>query len=307
MVIKMIVSGQGLKKYLVDSQSGKVQPIRSRHKIYFQDAINMKELETESVHLILTSPPYWNIKDYGNEAQIGFNDTLAEYINKLNKIWGECVRVLKPGCKMAIDIGDMFISAKKSKQIYQIIPLHAYIINDIASSFREEMVYLGTINWRKVTTSNTSGGGKVMGSYPYPRNGYFFVNQEFIMIFRKKGKDSKPSPEVKEKSKLTLDEWRAFFKDVWTFPGIKQEHHIAMFPDELAWRLIRMYTFVGDTILDPFLGSGTTTKVAVELERNSIGFELGFQTKSGQNWKKVIKDKIKSARQGTPFQIEFIE
>ncbi|MHA1265260.1 MAG: DNA-methyltransferase [Candidatus Helarchaeota archaeon] len=302
----MIVLGKGLDNFLSNSAGAEAIPLLSQHKVYFKDAINIKELEPESVHLILTSPPYWNIKDYGNAKQIGYHDTLEEYINKLNAIWRECVRVLKPGCKMAINIGDLFVSAKKGQQIYQVIPLHAYIINDILSSFQDNIVYLGTINWRKVTTSNTSGGGKIMGSYPYPRNGYFFVNQEFIMIFRKKGKDPRPTPKIKEESKLSLDQWREYFKDVWTFPGIKQVHHIAMFPDELPKRLIRMYTFLGDTVLDPFLGSGTTTKVAIELQRNSIGFEIGFQPANNLNWKKVIKDKISAAEKGFPFKIDFI-
>lgn len=279
----------------------------TRHKIYFKNANFIKDLNPECAHLILTSPPYWAIKDYGNEQQIGFKDSLNQYLIKLSNIWKECIRVLKPGCKMAINIGDMFISAKKGKQIYQIIPLHAYIINDITSSYFDKIVYLGTINWRKVSTSNTSGGGKIMGSMYYPRNGYFFVNQEFIMIFRKRGKDPRPDPEIKKASKLTLEEWRTYFNDVWTFPGIKQNGHVAMFPDELPKRLIKMYSFLGDTILDPFLGSGTTSKVAAELGRNSIGFEIGFKTNDDRNWKRVIKDKMNNAKADIPYKCEYID
>lgn len=263
----------------------------STHKIYFQDAINIKNLKDESVHLVVTSPPYWKIKDYGHKNQIGYNDSLNEYFENLNRIWKECVRVLHPGCKMCINIGDQFLRAIKKKRVYQTVPLHSLLINEILREFGNKMVYLGSINWSKVSTSNTSGGGKIMGSIYYPRNGYFFINREYIAIFRKLGKDPKPNPEIKEKSRISIEEWREFFKDTWTFPGVTQNEHDAMFPEELPRRLIRMYSFVGDTVLDPFLGSGTTTKVAADLGRNSIGFEIGFNR---ENWKQIIKEKIES-------------
>ena len=149
--------------------------LETEHRIYFQDAINLKKLNEKSVHLVVTSPPYWKIKDYGNKEQIGYNDSLNEYFNKLNRIWRECLRVLHPGCKLCINIGDQFLRAIKNKRVYQIVPLHSLLINDILREFRDEVVYLGSINWNKVSTSNTSGGGHIMGSIFYPRNGYFFL------------------------------------------------------------------------------------------------------------------------------------
>jgi len=277
-------------KVVKDSQEKDLN-LETTHRIYFQDAINLKKLESKSVHLVVTSPPYWQIKDYGNKNQIGYNDSLNEYFTKLNRIWRECIRVLYPGCKLCINIGDQFLRAIKKKRVYQVIPLHSYIINDILREFGEKVVYLGSINWNKVSTSNTSGGGHIMGSIYYPRSGYFFINREYIIIFRKLGKDPKPNPEYKELSRISLEEWREFFKDTWNFPGINQEDHDAMFPEELPRRLIRMYSFVGDTVLDPFLGSGTTCKVASKLGRNSIGFEIGFNR---DNWKEIIKKKIES-------------
>ena len=275
--------------------------LETNHSIYFQDAINIKKLKDKSVHLVVTSPPYWKIKDYGNEDQIGYNDSLVEYFERLNAIWKECIRVLHPGCKLCINIGDQFLRAIKNKRVYQIIPLHSMLVNEILREFngdqlknkKEGVVFLGSINWNKVSTSNTSGGGHVMGSIYFPRNGYFFINREYIVVFRKLGKDPRPDPVLKEASRISLEEWREFFKDSWSFPGINQEIHDAMFPDELPRRLIRMYSFIGDTVLDPFLGSGTTTKVASELGRNSIGYEIGFNK---NDWRDVIKKKIESGQ-----------
>ncbi len=265
--------------------------LETEHKIYFQDAINIRKLKEKSVHLVVTSPPYWKIKDYGNKEQIGYYDSLNHYLEKLNNIWGECIRVLYSGCKLCINIGEQFLRAIKNKRVYQIVPLHSYLINGILREFKDKVVYLGSINWNKVSTSNTSGGGHVMGSIFYPRNGYFFINREYIVIFRKNGKDPKPDPELKKKSYIPIEDWREYFKDTWNFPGITQEEHDAMFPEELPQRLIKMYSFVGDTVLDPFLGSGTTCKIASELGRNSIGYEIGFNR---ENWKQIIKEKIES-------------
>ena len=276
--------------------------LETSHKIHFQDAINLKKLKDKTVHLVVTSPPYWKIKDYGNEEQIGYNDSMNEYFDKLNAIWKECIRVLHPGCKLCINIGDQFLRAIKNKRVYQIVPLHSHLINDILREFGEDVVYLGSINWSKVSTSNTSGGGHVMGSIFYPRNGYFFINREYIAIFRKLGKDPRPDSELKEQSYIPIEDWRELFKDTWNFPGIVQKDHDAMFPEELPRRLIRMYSFAGDTVLDPFLGSGTTSKIAVEMGRNSIGYEIGFNRDS---WKQIVKQKISSGVKNYPAKFNY--
>ncbi len=271
--------------------------IKSNHQIFFQDAINIRKIPKGSIDLVVTSPPYWKIKDYGNENQIGFHDSLSEYMNKLIEIFKACVNALKPNSKLCINIGDQFLKAQKiPKRVYQIIPLHSMIINRLLIEMENELVYLGSINWLKVTTSNTSGGGQIMGSYPFPKSGYFFVNREYIAIFRKLGKKTRKENVdkiLKEYSRLTLEEWREYFKDSWQFAPATQDSHVAMFPEELPKRLIKMYSFVGDTVLDPFLGSGTTILTAAKLGRNSLGYEIGFQTKDDSDWKKLIKKKIK--------------
>jgi site-specific DNA-methyltransferase (adenine-specific) len=249
----------------------------------------MSEVNNNSVHLVVTSPPYWNIKDYGNPFQIGYRDSLATYIAKLRNVWRECIRVLKPGCRLCINIGDEYIRANRNTP-YQIIPLHVHIVNDIMNNFKEKVVYLGSIIWQKIPTTRTTGGASVMGSYGYPRNGYVSYNYEYIAIFKKLGTAPKP-PKNKEKEKIELKEWRKLFNGIWKFNGARQIGGIAIFPDELPARLIRMFTYAGDTVLDPFLGSGTTTKVAFEMGRNSIGYEIGFQTENDE-WKEIIKRKI---------------
>lgn len=270
------------------------QSCTTSHRLYLGfDSRWMKAVGDETVHLVVTSPPYWNIKDYGNNRQIGYRDTLSGYIQKLNRVWDECLRVLKPGCRMCINIGDEYISAK-GKTPYQIIPLHSYLVNNVVlhTFRRRKVLYLGSIIWQKIPTTRTSGGASVMGSYGYPRNGYISYNYEYIAIFKKRGQPPKP-PDNKEKERIDLHGWRELFNGVWRFNGARQAAGIAVFPDELPRRFIRMFTYEGDTVLDPFLGSGTTTKVALGMGRNSIGYEIGFRSPLMQeDWTEMVKTKI---------------
>lgn len=264
-------------------------------RIYNSDCREMDEIEDESVHLIVTSPPYWQIKDYGNDKQIGWDQSLQEYLESLNEVWRECFRVLKPGCRLCINIGDQYVRKTKSRP-YQIIPLHSMILNDIfrmrVNDKDETPTYFGSILWKKVSTTNTSGGGKFMGSYPHPRNGMVTYNFEYIAIFRKPGKPPAVDPEIKKMETFTKDEWKEFFLGTWNFPGVRQKHHMAMFPDELPYRLIRMFSFPGEIVLDPFAGSGTTLKVANELRRNAVGYEIGWDTGSDTKWEDVVREKV---------------
>ena len=240
------------------------------HKIVNGDSRNMSDLDTHSVDLIITSPPYWQLKDYGIEHQIGYNDTYEQYINHLNLVWQECYRVLEGGSRLCINIGDQFARAVYYGR-YKVIPIRTEIIKFCEAIGFD---YMGAIIWQKKITSNTTGGASLMGSYPFPKNGILSLDYEFILIFKKLGSAKKPTPEIKAMSKMTKAEWKLYFDGHWNFGGVRQSEHIAMFPEELPKRLIKMFSFVGDTILDPFLGSGTTSLVAKKLNRNSVGYEI---------------------------------
>ena len=244
--------------------------MKTTHTIIIGDSRKMESIRDRSVHLVVTSPPYWQLKDYGNGSQIGFNDSYEDYINNLNLVWNESCRVLDNGCRLCINIGDQFARSVYYGR-YKVIPIRTEIIKFCETIGFD---YMGAIIWQKVTTTNATGGATIMGSYPYPRNGILKIDYEFILIFKKGGKPQKVEKERKQQSKLSKEEWNQYFAGHWNFPGEKQDKHLAMFPAELPNRLIKMFTFVGDTVLDPFLGSGTTSLSAKNLERNSIGFEI---------------------------------
>jgi site-specific DNA-methyltransferase (adenine-specific) len=230
----------------------------------------MDELEDGSVGLVVTSPPYWQLKDYGCEEQLGFSDSYEEYINHLNLVWSECHRTLHDGCRLCINIGDQFARAAHYGR-YKVIPIRTEIIRFCETIGFD---YMGAIIWQKVTTTNTSGGGSIMGSFPFPRNGIVKLDYEFILLFKKGGKQPVVSAECKESSRMTTEEWNTCFSGHWNFPGEKQSDHLAAFPRELPRRLIKMFSMSGDQVLDPFLGSGTTSEVAAELGRHSVGYEI---------------------------------
>jgi DNA modification methylase len=238
--------------------------------VYIADSRVMAEVADESVHLVITSPPYWHIKDYGVPHQIGYGQSLHEYLYDLSRVWKECWRVLKPGRRLCINVGDQFARATVYGQ-YKVIPLHAEIIAQCETIGFD---YLGAIIWQKKTTMRPSGGAVVMGSFPYPPNGIVELDYEYILLFRKPGKVEPLDSAAREASALSRDEWKTYFSGHWHFAGERQSLHEAMFPIELPRRLIRMFSLVGETVLDPFVGSGTTIKAALELGRNAIGYEV---------------------------------
>ncbi|MFC1563966.1 DNA methyltransferase [candidate division KSB1 bacterium] len=255
----------------------------------------MDEIKDSSVHLVVTSPPYWQLKDYGLKEQIGFDHSFENYINNLNLVWKECYRILHPGCRMIINIGDQFARAVYYGR-YKVIPIRTEIIKFCESIGFD---YMGAIIWQKKTTMNTTGGATVMGSYPFPRNGIIEIDYEFILILKKQGKSPVISKEIKEESKISKEKWKEYFSGHWYFNGERQNQHVAMFPVELPKRAIEMFSFVGDTVLDPFLGSGTTSLAAIITNRNSIGYEIN------KDFINIIKDKLNVNNSSLFHEFEF--
>lgn len=245
--------------------------------IYIGDSRNMKEVADGSVQLIITSPPYGDLKDYDNEGQIGLNQSYEDYINDLNEVWKECIRVLGPDGKLCINIMPLFESGKAT-------PFNRRVTHTVISDIEKfmdstgEMFTLALYIWDKRKIARFSS----FGSYPYPTNIFSTFPYEWIIVFCKKGKRAKVSKEIKEKSKLTQKEWADWaVNSFWEMQPAKakSEGHPAPFPKELPYRLIKLYSFYGDTVLDPFMGTGTTAEAALELGRNAIGYEINPEYK----------------------------
>ncbi|MFH1031586.1 MAG: site-specific DNA-methyltransferase [Chloroflexota bacterium] len=241
----------------------------TNHKIFFGDAKNvLKEyVADESVQLMVTSPPYWNVRDYEHPNQIGRPDTIEDYLDKLDEVWREVIRTLLPDGKLALNIGNIYYSETDEKRRTTAnLTLLAW---ERLSKFKE-LRFMGTIYWKKTTSRE---GAVLFGSYPYPSNFMISNATEPIFVFRKLG-ERKVTQDIKEKSKVSPEDFRSFRDAIWEINGAAADKHTAAFPVEIPRRLIMMYSFVDDIILDPFLGSATTTKAALELGRNSIGIEI---------------------------------
>lgn len=261
--------------------------INENLEIYFKSSIDMSDIPSESVNLIITSPPYWTLKDYENDDQIGLGSTSYDhYISELNKVWKECIRVLAPDGKICINIMPFLLTGKAARYDRRETRL---VLGDIEKFMdtTDEMFQFGLYIWDKRKIARFSS----FGSYPYPPNIFSTYPYEWITVFSKKGKRKKVDKEIKEKSKLTTKEWQDWaINSIWEMQpaSAKREKHPAPFPDELPKRLIKLYSFYGDTVLDPFLGTGTTAKMALELGRKAVGFELNLE------YKPLIENKLKS-------------
>ena len=245
--------------------------------IYNRDSMKIREwMEPESVHLVVTSPPYWSIIDYGVDKQIGFGQTFEEYMCSLQSIFSQCAETLVPGGRMCINVGEQYLSTKEHGR-YRVAPIPQLLVELMNTEYgkpKAGLDYMGSIVWNKIPTQNASGGGKWMGSTYWPTDIALAFEHEYILVFRKHGKREKQSEEVMEASKLTKEERGEWSRAMWRVPPERDNPHPAPFPIAIPERLIKLFSFVGDTVLDPFLGSGTTMEASAVNNRSCIGIEL---------------------------------
>lgn len=272
------------------------------NKVFFKDARKMAELPDNSINLIVTSPPYFNIKDYSLDGyqknkktekakgQIGDVADYKKYISEMLKVWQECQRVLTPNGKLVVNTPLMPMLKKNFNTHYNrdIFDINSDIENSILNNTK--LFLLDVYIWNRTNPSK-----KLMfGSYPYPRNFYAQNTIEFITVYVKDGIPENNLPkDIKEKSKLTQKEWVEFTKQIWNIPIPNKNdmafgEHSAIMPEEIVRRCVRLFTYVGDVVLDPFAGSGTTLKVAKELKRNYVGYEIS------KSYERIINLKLQS-------------
>jgi len=266
-------------KFLAKKRAWDSQPaiLRTTHRIYLGDARVMAELGSEpGVQLVVTSPPYWNLKEYPrtSAAQLGNLDDYQQFLAELVRVWKRCWELLVPGGRLCVVVGDVCIPRRKAGR-HSVVPLHA----DIARKCVElGFDYLSPIFWYKIANAVTEvqGNGAGFLGKPYEPNAVIKNDVEYILILRKPGAYRTPTSEQRALSVIDRTDHDRWFRQIWAdVPGQVRVHgHPAPFPKEIAYRLISMFSFVGDTVLDPFSGIGQTTMAAREAHRSSIGYEI---------------------------------
>jgi site-specific DNA-methyltransferase (adenine-specific) len=242
------------------------------HHLVLGDARDVSFIPSASVHLVVTSPPYWTLKRYNDgPAQLGHVKDNEAFLEELSKVWREMHRILVPGGRMVCVVGDVCLSRRDFGR-HVVMPLHS----DIAVSCRRiGFDNLNPIIWHKISNANyeVSNGSKFLGK-PYEPNSIIKSDIEFILMQRKPGGYRQPTEHQRKLSMIAKEDYGKWFQQIWTVTGASTKEHPAPFPAELASRLVRMFSFWGDTVVDPFSGTGTTMVAAMRAGRNSIGIEI---------------------------------
>ena len=250
-----------------------VERVPTMHRLLLGDSRDLSELESGSVHLVLTSPPYWTLKEYQEASgQLGSVADYERFVSELDRVWRECFRLLAPGGRLVCVVGDVLLSRRRNNGRHVVVPLHASIQTHCQTLGFDN---LAPIIWHKIGNADyEAGGGGFLGK-PYEPNAIIKNDIEYILFQRKPGGYRSPSFAMRLLSVIPTKDHQRWFRQVWTdVTGAATKLHPAPFPIELADRLVRMFSFVGDTVLDPFLGTGTTSLAASRSGRNSIGVEI---------------------------------
>ena len=241
--------------------------------IHHGDARELDWIPNESVHLVVTSPPYWTLKRYPeNDLQLGHVEDYEHFHDQLDRVWTHCYRALVPGGRLVCVVGDVCLSRRKHGR-HVVMPLHADIV---VRARRVGFDNLNPIIWHKIANANyeIENGSSFLGK-PYEPNAIIKNDIEFILMLRKPGGYRQPTEAQRDSSRLSKEEYHEWFQQIWTtVPGESTRDHPAPFPEKVAHRLVRMFSFTGDTVLDPFMGTGTTLLAAGKCDRNAIGVEL---------------------------------
>lgn len=252
-----------------------VSQLPTRHNLYRLDARAIDFLKPASIHLVVTSPPYWNLKEYREyPGQMGDIDDYELFLAELDRVWKACYEVLVPGGRLICVVGDVCLSRKKNNGEHVVIPLHA--------SIQEHARKIGFSNlapiiWHKIANARYEAEGNGAGflGKPYEPNAVIKNDIEFILMERKPGGYRSPSVATRVLSVIPAEKHKQWFQQIWSgVTGASTRNHPAPYPMELAERLIRMFSFVGDTVLDPFMGTATTNLAAARWGRNSVGVEV---------------------------------
>ena len=242
------------------------------HRLINGDSRDLSLLDDASIHLVVTSPPYWNLKRYNeNPDQLGHIQDYETFLLELEKVWRHVYRVLVPGGRLVCVVGDVCV-ARRDFGRHLVFPLHA----DICVICRRiGFDNLNPIIWHKIANASheVENGSKFLGK-PYEPNAIIKNDMEFILMQRKPGGYRKPTNAQREASRIGKEDFDRWFQQIWNITGASTKQHPAPFPLELATRLVRMFSFTGDTVLDPFCGSGTTMIAALRAGRNSIGVDI---------------------------------